>query len=168
MAEGLSAAFADASKPLRVAVECDTGMGRAGVQTPAAAVELAQKIARLPGLQFAGLMTFPIADGTRPFFEAALAKLKHLGLAAEMVSTGGTPQYPRAHEVPGITEHRAGTCVRSPARIPRRDRPRGRRGDAGRGGAAREFHRGEAHLKIVDPVARAAVTPPLASGANES
>jgi D-serine deaminase-like pyridoxal phosphate-dependent protein len=111
VAESLSSAFAQSDVPLRVVVECDTGMGRVGVQTPAAAVELAQKIARLPGLRFVGLMTFPITDNTRPFFDAALAKLKHVGLEAEVVSTGGTPQVSRAHEVPGITEHRAGTYV---------------------------------------------------------
>jgi D-serine deaminase-like pyridoxal phosphate-dependent protein len=111
VAQSLSDAFADATEPLRVVVECDTGMGRVGAQTPAEAVELAQTIARLPGLRFAGLMTYPIADQTKPFFEAAVAKLERLGMAAEIVSTGGTPQYPRAHEVPGITEHRAGTYV---------------------------------------------------------
>jgi D-serine deaminase-like pyridoxal phosphate-dependent protein len=111
VAESLSSGFAHADVPLRVVVECDTGLGRNGVQTPAEAVELAQKIARLPGLRFVGLMTFPITDQTRPFFDAALAKLKHAGLDAEIVSTGGTPQYRRAHEVPGVTEHRAGTYV---------------------------------------------------------
>ena len=41
VAEGLSAAFCDADAPLPVLVECDTGAGRCGVQTPEAAAELA-------------------------------------------------------------------------------------------------------------------------------
>ncbi len=110
-ARQLSAAFHDAAAPLPVLVECDTGLGRNGVQTPAEALELARLIAGLPGLRFEGLMTYPITDGTRPFFEATLAKLEKAGLPAAVVSTGGTPQYQRAHEVPGITEHRAGTYV---------------------------------------------------------
>ncbi len=107
----LSTAFADATEPLRIIVECDTGLGRTGVQTPAEALELAQTVARLPGLRFEGLMTYPIMPDTRPFFEAALATLERAGLPARVVSTGGTPAYPRAHEVPGVTEHRAGTYV---------------------------------------------------------
>ncbi len=111
VARALSGAFADAPEPLGVIVECDTGMGRNGVQTPAEALELAQAIARLPGLRFEGLMTYPITPETGKFFEATLAKLERAGLPARIVSTGGTPAYPRAHEVPGVTEHRAGTYV---------------------------------------------------------
>jgi len=111
VARQLSAAFADSSEPLRIIVECNTGMDRTGVQTPAEALELAQTVARLPGLRFEGLMTYPIMPDTRPFFEATLAKLEGARLPATVVSTGGTPAYPRAHEVPGVTEHRAGTYV---------------------------------------------------------
>lgn len=110
VARRLSDAFSDAADPLPVLVECDTGLGRTGVQTPAEALELAQTIARLPGLRFEGLMTYPIMPTGR-FFEATLAKLDRAGLPAAVVSTGGTPVYTRAHEVPGVTEHRAGTYV---------------------------------------------------------
>lgn len=110
-ARQLSSAFASAAAPLPVLVECDTGMGRNGVQTPAEALELARLIAGLPGLRFEGLMTYPILEGTRPFFEAALAMLDKAGLPAAVVSTGGTPAYRQAHECTGITEHRAGTYV---------------------------------------------------------
>lgn len=107
----LSRAFSDAATPLRVLVECDTGLGRNGVQTPAEALALAKQIADLPGLRFDGLMTYPITPDTGPFFEATLSKLERAGLPATVVSTGGTPVYQRAHEVPGVTEHRAGTYV---------------------------------------------------------
>jgi D-serine deaminase-like pyridoxal phosphate-dependent protein len=111
VAQALSGAFSDAATPLPVIVECDTGTGRMGTQTPAETVELAQLIARLPGLRFEGLMTYPITDDTAKFIEATLAKLERAGLPVRVVSTGGTPAYPRAHEVPGVTEHRAGTYV---------------------------------------------------------
>lgn len=111
VAEALSSAFADAGEPLRVLVECDTGTGRMGTQTPADAVGLARAIADLPGVHFEGIMTYPITDETGRFFEATLAKLDHAGLPARVVSTGGTPAYFRAHEVPGVIEHRAGTYV---------------------------------------------------------
>ncbi len=111
VARALSGEFTDAPEPLGVVVECDTGMGRNGVQTPAEALELAQVIAGLPGLRFDGLMTYPITPETGKFFEATLARLERAGLGAQIVSTGGTPGYVRAHEVPGVTEHRAGTYV---------------------------------------------------------
>ena len=44
---------------MRFLIECDTGMGRNGVQTPDAALELAKKGLSLPRMQFEGLMTFP-------------------------------------------------------------------------------------------------------------
>lgn len=111
VARALSAAFADAAEPLRVLVECDTGGGRQGTQTPAQTVDLARQIRAMPGLWFQGIMTYPITDETAPFFEAALAMLERAGLPAATVSTGGTPSYARAHTVPGVTEHRAGTYV---------------------------------------------------------
>lgn len=110
-ARQLSGAFADRAGALPVLVECDTGMGRNGVQTPDEALALARTIAELPGLRFEGLMTYPIASGTPAFFEAALTMLERAGLPAAVVSTGGTPVYQLAPRVPGVTEHRAGTYV---------------------------------------------------------
>jgi len=111
VARALSETFERDAEPLRIVVECDTGMGRNGVQTPAEALELARTIASLPGVRFDGLMTYPITPDTGRFFEATLAKLERANLPAAVVSTGGTPAYRRAHEVHGITEHRAGTYV---------------------------------------------------------
>jgi D-serine deaminase-like pyridoxal phosphate-dependent protein len=111
VARALSGAFADAAHPLAVVVECDTGTGRTGTQTPAETVALARVIAGLPGLRFEGLMTYPITPETGRFFEAALVGLERVGLRARVVSTGGTPAYRHAHEVPGVTEHRAGTYI---------------------------------------------------------
>src|SRR5438270_5771667 len=56
---GLSAAAHSAGLTLTVLVECDTGMGRAGVQSPQSAAELARLIARAPGLHSSGVLPYP-------------------------------------------------------------------------------------------------------------
>ena len=60
---GLSSAAAGAARPLRVLVDCDTGLGRTGVATPEAAAELAAAIDAADGLVFAGLFTYSVAAG---------------------------------------------------------------------------------------------------------
>ena len=109
--EGLSQAMETARKPLRVLVECDTGGGRVGVQTPSQALELAQVIARSPGLRFGGLMTYPTRVEARPWLQEVLQLLKQAGLEAEVVSGGGSPGMLRSHLVPEVTELRAGTYI---------------------------------------------------------
>jgi D-serine deaminase-like pyridoxal phosphate-dependent protein len=108
VARGLSEAAARAGQDLRFVVECDTGMGRTGVQTPQAAFDLARTAMALPRLQFGGLMTFPSKDpDTRVFFEAALALFKGAGV----------PALATVDRFPMLTEHRAGTCVFNDAMV---------------------------------------------------
>lgn len=113
--DGYAATFADsADAPLNVLIECDTGAGRCGVQTPDDAVALARRIASTPGLVFGGLMTYPPAGnsaGARQWLEEAAAKLADAGLPAKAVSTGGTPDLWRAHETAIATEYRPGTYI---------------------------------------------------------
>jgi D-serine deaminase-like pyridoxal phosphate-dependent protein len=112
VARGLSEAGVAHGQDVRFLVECDTGFGRNGVQTPEAAFELARAAMRLPRLDFQGLMTFPNRDpGTRVFFERALELFKRAGIAVPVVSGGGTPGIFAAQTFPMLTEHRAGTCV---------------------------------------------------------
>lgn len=111
---GLSAAFADAPEPLSVFVECDTGMGRCGVQSPQAALDLAQRIAAAPGLRFGGLMTYPAAGqvaANAQWLEQAKELLTQVGLPPPVISNGGSPDIWRAHEVQVATEHRPGTYI---------------------------------------------------------
>ena len=118
VARGLSEAAQRAGQDLRFVVECDTGMGRTGVQTPTQAFELARTAMRLPRLQFQGLMTFPTKDpDTRVFFEAALGLFKQAGIPVPMVSGGGTPALATVERFPMLTEHRAGTCVFNDAMV---------------------------------------------------
>ncbi len=112
--QGYAETFAGAEPPLSVLVECDTGGGRAGVQTPEAAVELAQTIAAADGLHFGGLMTYPAKGGgaaSQDWLRRATALLDAAGQAPEVVSTGGTPDLWRAHEVTAATEYRPGTYI---------------------------------------------------------
>jgi D-serine deaminase-like pyridoxal phosphate-dependent protein len=111
--EGLSAYFAD-RKPIKVLVECDTGAGRCGVQTPEEAFELARLINGSPGLTFEGLLTYPkpnAATAVQAYFAAALSLLEKADIACPVVSHGGTPSLFEGHDVPAATEYRAGTYV---------------------------------------------------------
>lgn len=111
--DGLAAYFAG-RKPLAVLVECDTGGGRCGVQTPAEAVLLARRIAGAASLHFAGLLNYPkpgAASAVQSFLEQALDGLSAEGIACPIVSNGGTPSLFEAHLVTAATEHRAGTYI---------------------------------------------------------
>ncbi len=112
--EGYAEAFASRAEPLPVLVECDTGMGRCGVQTGKEALSLAQAIDAAAGLRFAGLMTYPAAGKvaeTQAWLAEAVALLERSGLPVETVSNGGTPDMWSAHQVTAATEHRPGTYI---------------------------------------------------------
>ena len=114
VAAALSKGMQGAPYPIDVLVECDTGMGRCGVQTPEAAQALAQLIDRTPNLRFAGLMTYPPNHAT-PQVEAFLAAAKALCLQSPghcaIISSGGTPGLTDAALAPSVTEYRAGTYI---------------------------------------------------------
>lgn len=111
--DGLAAKF-KAPRPLTVLVECDTGGGRCGVQTPEDALALAQRIVQSSGLVFGGLMTYPKPGGAvdvEAFLSKTIFLLAELGIDCPIVTNGGTPSLFDAHLVPSATEHRAGTYV---------------------------------------------------------
>ena len=109
---GLSGTFAGTGTPLRVLVECDTGAGRCGVQTPEAALGLARGIEAAEGLRFAGLMTYPPA-GREAEVNAWLGDARDLieadGLPVETISVGGSPGMWQAQDIAVATEYRIGT-----------------------------------------------------------
>ena len=112
--EGLKKAAAISGLPLDVVVECDTGRKRAGVETPAEAIELAKLIDATEGLRFAGFMLYPTETGwadAQKFFDEALAGVRALGLEPRIVSTGGTPNLRNVGSLKGATEHRFGTYI---------------------------------------------------------
>src|SRR5215212_5912777 len=108
---GLSNAAMLADLNLTVLIECDTGAGRCGVQSPQQAAELARLIGNLPNLHFGGLMTYPSNENLDDFVRETRALLKDEDLPIERVSGGGTPTMWEAHLHPELTEHRAGIYV---------------------------------------------------------
>ncbi|GAB2187086.1 alanine racemase [Roseibium sp. LAB1] len=111
--DGLASAFSG-DQPLKVLVECDTGAGRNGVQSPAAAVDLAKRIDASPGLLFHGLLTYPKPSSEKSveaYFAETLTLLKQAGLDCPVVSHGGSPSLFDSDLVPSATEHRAGTYI---------------------------------------------------------
>jgi D-serine deaminase-like pyridoxal phosphate-dependent protein len=109
--QGLSEALHQETKVLPVLVEFDTGLKRCGVQTPSEAAELAETIERSKGIRFAGLMTYPTNQHTRPFVTETRTLLSAKGIEVEQVSGGGTHCMWEAHTHGVITEHRAGMYV---------------------------------------------------------
>ncbi len=112
------AAYADAAAQaeatIGVAVECDTGRKRAGVETAREAIELARLISVTPGLEFRGLLFYPTETSwteTQAFFDDVRSGLVPLGLEARLVSTGGSPNLVNVGKLAGATEHRAGTYI---------------------------------------------------------
>ena len=112
VARGLSDAAVRHNGEVPFLIECDTGFGRNGVQTPDAAFELARIAMKLPRMRFEGLMTFPNREPeTREFLSRALQLFERAGIRVPIVSGGGTPAIFRAQDFPMLTEHRAGTYI---------------------------------------------------------
>ena len=111
---GLQSAAATAGRDVPVVIECDTGRKRAGVETPAEVVALADQIKNTSGLSFAGLLMYPTETGwaeAQHFYDEALTGLRQLGLNPEIVSTGGSPNLKNVGKLKGATEHRPGTYI---------------------------------------------------------
>ncbi|MBI4277456.1 MAG: D-TA family PLP-dependent enzyme [Armatimonadetes bacterium] len=108
---GISQAAAAEGATVPIFVECDTGFKRTGVQTPEEALDLARLILDLSGVAFAGLMTYPTLPSTGPWLHAAKELFAKKGIPVEAITSGGTPGAFQTHEVPEITELRAGTYL---------------------------------------------------------
>ncbi|HUE28043.1 MAG TPA: alanine racemase [Solirubrobacteraceae bacterium] len=111
VARQMSAAVSARGLEVDFLVECDTGLGRTGVQSPGEARELALLVDQLPGLRFAGLMTYPTGPQTPVLLQAARAAIEAAGLPVDCVSGGGTETAFSTHESGVITELRVGTYV---------------------------------------------------------
>ncbi len=107
---------------VRVLVEVNVGLNRAGVEPGEATLRLSEYAASLPGLRYCGLMAWEahaatildpeekravIARDIGRLTESA-ARCRDAGLAAEIVSCGGTGTYWVTCTMPGVTEIQAG------------------------------------------------------------
>ncbi len=110
---GYARTFLGRAKPLTVLIECDTGGGRCGVQSPTQALALARQIAQAPGLRFGGLMTYP---GRGKFAEAdrwladAKAMIAAAGLPVDRITSGNSPDIWHTGDSV-VTERRPGTYI---------------------------------------------------------
>jgi D-serine deaminase-like pyridoxal phosphate-dependent protein len=124
-AEPISAAMHAVGLKVRVLIELDLGMNRAGVTPGKHAVELARRVVTLPGLQLAGIMgweghllTIEDASEKQGKIAAAIGELLHTrvlfeaaGLPCPIVSCGGTGSWPITAGQPGVTEVQAGGVI---------------------------------------------------------
>jgi D-serine deaminase-like pyridoxal phosphate-dependent protein len=109
---GLSEAGRRHGRDVPILLECDTGFGRNGVQSPEAARELGRLAMNLPRIRFEGLMTYPIKGAAAAdFLNRAIALFEADNIPVPVVSGGGTPALADLKEFPMVTEHRAGTYV---------------------------------------------------------
>ena len=95
---------------VRVIIEMDTGSRRCGAQSPQAVLELAQKITKMPGLDFQGIMAYPSNLRAKPFIEETVELLTAAGLPVNIISGGGTGAERNSKEI-GCTETRSGSYV---------------------------------------------------------
>ena len=123
--EQLSRAMAAAGATLGVLIEIDIGMARCGVPPGEAAVPLAQRIAKSPGLRFDGLQGY---DGHLQLMEDAKQRrakclegleqlvgtrrlIEKAGIPVSIVTGAGTGTWEFVAGFPGVTEIQPGSFV---------------------------------------------------------
>jgi D-serine deaminase-like pyridoxal phosphate-dependent protein len=125
VALGLSRTAGDRGLTFRALLELDTGMHRLGV-LPDQAVELAERVASLDGIELAGVFAHEghvytqahddaererlTLDSCRAAVETA-ARIRSRGIPASVVSVGSAGTFRFAIRCPGVTEVRPGTYV---------------------------------------------------------
>jgi D-serine deaminase-like pyridoxal phosphate-dependent protein len=120
-AAAASSFLAAQGRRVDVVVSLDGGAGRSGAASPQAVVELAERVADLPGLDLVGVMNYGNAYGTSdPAEQAAIGRregeaavaiagdMRARGLRVDVVTVGSTPTARHAAKVAGVTELRAG------------------------------------------------------------
>ena len=123
--DDLSDAMEEVGKGLNVLVEIDVGMHRCGVDSAPAAIALARRIDKAPGLRFGGLMGYeghavmqPDLSIRKRVVQHAMTKLLGIkqmiedgGLRVHTVSAGGTGTYAITGNISGVTEVQAGSYI---------------------------------------------------------
>jgi D-serine deaminase-like pyridoxal phosphate-dependent protein len=121
----LDAAFRRVNKRIRVAIEVNIGMNRAGVEPGAPVVAFAREIASRPGLRFVGLVGWEsqattVADPAEKerkvrdavsLLAASADACTEAGYRVEIVSCGGTGTFPYCARQAGVTEVQVGGAI---------------------------------------------------------
>jgi len=111
---GLAHAGNIAGRDISVLIECDTGAGRNGVQSPKAALALAELIDGTRGVRYGGLMTYPRANMRREadeFLSTTVELVARAGMETATISSGGTPDMWKDEGLGKVTEYRVGTYI---------------------------------------------------------
>lgn len=107
-ARGLSDGATQNNVTIHILIECDTGGGRCGVQSPEAALALAKIINELPGLNLQGIMTFPSNEKAKHFLDQTRTLFANANLPLHIISGGGTGTAQVSKAI-GCTETRSGS-----------------------------------------------------------
>jgi D-serine deaminase-like pyridoxal phosphate-dependent protein len=124
-AEAMSQVMSAAGLALRVIIEVDIGLARAGILPGERTLHLAQRLHKLPGIKLSGIMGYEghlltvddPAEKVRRIREAIaiLAQTREdfgrAGLPCDIVSAGGTGSCAITVACPGITELQAGGLI---------------------------------------------------------
>lgn len=129
IAKQLSQAAERAGSRVRVLMEVDVRLNRAGVAVGGPAVRLAKQLCELPGLRFEGVMGY---EGSMHNFDAAqrasacreavaklldtVAQIERAGVPVKIVSVGASSTYKTAATIPGVTEIQPGSYLTGDAR----------------------------------------------------
>ena len=122
-AEDIAAAARAAKSTVGVLIEVDTGMDRAGLDSPEQAVALARKVAGLEGIKLLGVTGYeghcsltpePNLRSTRQkaamsLLVQAAKQVEAAGFEMPIVSAGGTATWDWTASTPGVTEIQAGS-----------------------------------------------------------
>jgi D-serine deaminase-like pyridoxal phosphate-dependent protein len=122
-ARSISQAACAVGAVVGVLVEIDVGMGRCGVAPGESALELAQMLAALPGIQFRGIQAYEghavytndpelRAEKVRQSMRLAVDTRRLMdshGLAVELISGGSSSTYQTTGLIEGVDEIQAGT-----------------------------------------------------------
>jgi D-serine deaminase-like pyridoxal phosphate-dependent protein len=121
--DALATAAKNYGSTIGILVDLDVGIGRTGVQSPQAALALAQRIDRTLGVRLDGILCYPghiwssVDQQGEPLAKVASSLQETLelwaqhGLRATIVSGGSTPTAYQSHLIPQTTEIRPGTYV---------------------------------------------------------
>jgi 3-hydroxy-D-aspartate aldolase len=124
-AADLASAAQAAGLRVKVAIDLNVGQNRAGLDTPEAAVALAQAIAKEKGLELIGLQAYGGMNMHVVGFEnrrdasmlaldratSARRALEKAGFDIKLMSVGGTGTYNIDCDVPGVTEIQPGSYI---------------------------------------------------------
>jgi D-serine deaminase-like pyridoxal phosphate-dependent protein len=122
-AADIAAAARVAKSVVGVLIEVDTGMDRAGVDTPDQAVELARRLDGVEGIKLLGVTGYEGHCSLTPerdlraqrqrvamsMLVEAAEKIRAAGLPCPIVSAGGTATWDWTATTPGVTEIQAGS-----------------------------------------------------------